>query len=329
VRRITICLFAALAQVAAHSECSLAQSYPDRPVKIVVGTTPGGQGDRIARLVGQSLSQLWGQPVVIENRPGADATIAAEAVAHAPQDGYTLLLAGQSNLVVAPALGRPLQYDPTRDFATIGRVARVPLGFVVRPSLPVKSIPDLIALAKAYPGRLTYGSSGSQSRLAVELLKTAEGLDIVEIPYTGSGTALSDLVAGRIDMMFFDLVLVRAHVDAGTLRLVAVASSRRAASAPDVPTVAEQGVRGFAVEPWYGLVAPARIPADTLALLRTRLAQLRRMPEIREQLEQLGYEPIEDSPEQFAADIVSDTEKFSAVIKRPEISNHGKPAYAR
>ena len=321
--RVMALLLALCALAALTSRPVLAQPYPSRPVRIVVGTTPGGQGDVLARLVGQHLAQVWGQPVVTENRAGADATIAAEIVAMAPADGYTLLLASRSNIVLATALGNKGRYDPVNDFAPIGRIAHVPLVLVVNPAVQATTVPQLIAIARDRPRELTYGSSGSISRLAVELLKASAEIDVLEIPYRGVGPALTDLLAGRIDMMFFDLAIVAPHLKAGTLRLLAPAGRRRTSQAPDLPTLAEQGIRGFPFEPWYGLVAPARTPVDVLAKLRTGLAEIRRRPEMKARLDELGYEPIDDSPQQFSADIAADIEKLSAVIKSAGIK--GEP----
>jgi tripartite-type tricarboxylate transporter receptor subunit TctC len=320
-RRATRCCWIAmlLAFAMLQSQSSTAQIYPERPVKIVAGTAAGGQSDRLARLVAQGLERLWGQPIVVEARAGADGTIAAEAVAHAPADGYTLLLGGQSNLALVAAQGRPLRYDPVADFAPIGRIARVPLVLAINARNPATTLSELISVAKAAPGALTYGSTGMQSRLATELFKAAEGLDIVEIPYKGVPPALSDLLAARIDMVFFDVSIVAPHAEAGTLRLLAAAGARRTALAPTVPTLDELGFRGFRVEPWYGLVAPANTPRDVLARLRSGLAELRRTPWLPRQLQQLGYEPIDDSPEQFSAELVGDIERFAAIIKAAKL----------
>jgi tripartite-type tricarboxylate transporter receptor subunit TctC len=313
---MALLLVAFLGLAVLQPEWELAQSYPARSVSIICGTAAGGQSDRIARLVAQSLGELWGLPVVVENRAGADTTIAAESVARATPDGYTLLLAGQSNLVLATVYraSQP-RYHPIADFAPIGRVARIPLVLAVNSGVKATTFAQLLDYAKARPGALTYASTGMVTRLGTELLKMAEGLDILEVPYKNQPAAIADLLSGRIDMMFIDLSVAVPHVKAGTLRLLAAAGSRRAVAAPNLPTLAELGIQGIPVEPWYGLVAPARTPPEVLARLRSGLAEVRRTPEFRQHLQQIGYEPIEDSPEQMAADIVSDIERFSGIVK--------------
>ena len=320
--RLASLLLASLALASLWPRPALAETYPARPIKIVAGTLPGGQSDRLARLVGEPLAQLYGQPVVIENRAGADGTIAADAVAHAAPDGYTLLLAG-SNLALVAARPTTVAYDPVTAFAAVGRIAYVPLVLAINARMAAATLADLIAIAKSRTGHLTYASTGSQTRLAGELLKASAHVDIIEVPYKGAPPALADLLAERIDMMFVDLSIVLPHVQAGTLRLLAAAGSRRAAAAPNVPTLAEAGVQGFAVEPWYGLVAPAATPPETLAKLRNGLAKVRQNPEVRQHLAQLGYEPIDDTAEQMAAQMIADIERFARLLKSAGIG--GRP----
>lgn len=319
MQRIKLSIAALLAFAMLPPQSSAAQGYPERPVRIAAGTAAGGQSDRLARLVAQGLEKLLRESVVVEARAGADGTIAAEAVAHAPADGYTLLLAGQSNLALVVAQERSLRYDPVADFAPIGRIARVPLVLAINPRVPATTVAELVSIAKAAPGTLTYGSTGIQSRLAAELFKAAEDLDIVEVPYKAVPAALTDLLAARIDMVFGDLSILAPHAEAGTLRLLAAASARRIASAPTVPTLDELGFRGFRVEPWYGLVAPAKTPPDVLARLQIGVAELRHEPAFQGQLQQLGYEPIDDSPEQFSAEIRGDIKRFADIIKAAKL----------
>jgi tripartite-type tricarboxylate transporter receptor subunit TctC len=242
--------------------------------------------------------------------------IAAETVARATPDGYTLLIGGQSNLALAAVQGGShLRYDPVADFAPIGRVARVPIMLAVNSGVKATSLAQLVDQAKARPGALTYGSTGMLTRLGAELLKSAEGLEILEIPYKSQPSALADLFAGRIDMMFNDLSALVPHVEAGTVRLLAAAGSRRAAAAPSGPTFAELGIRSVVVEPWYGLVAPVRTPPEVLARLRSGLAEVRRAPEFRRQLQQIGYEPLDDTAEQMAAEIIGDIKRFTGIVK--------------
>lgn len=302
------------------TQAGVAQGYPERTVKIVAPTAAGGQSDRLARLVAEGLERIWGSAVVVEPRPGADGTIAAEAVARAAADGYTLLLAGQSNLALVAAQGRPLRYDPIADFAAIGRVARVPLVLAINVRVPAATVAELVAVAKSKPGSLSYASTGIQSRLAAELFKATESLDIVEVPYKSLPAALADLLAARIDLGFFDASAVAPHAEAGSLRLLAAAGSRRSASAPSVATLDELGVPGIRVEPWYGLVAPSRTPPAVLATLRGALADLRGMPSFQEQLRKLGYEPLDDTPEQFAAEVANDIGRYANVLKAVKIA---------
>jgi tripartite-type tricarboxylate transporter receptor subunit TctC len=317
--RIKLSIAALLAFAMLPPQTSTAQGYPERPVRIVAGTAAGGQSDRLARLVAQGLEKLWSASIVVEARGGADGTMAAESVARAPADGYTLFMGGQSNLALVVAQGRSLRYDPVADFAPIGRIARVPLVLAINAGTRATTLAELISIAKAARGTLTYGSTGMQSRLAAELLKAAAGVDIVEIPYKGTSPALADLLAARIDMVFFDASIVAPHAEAGTLRVLAAAGARRVAVMPMVPTLDELGYRGLRVEPWYGLVAPAKTPPDVLARLRSGLIELRRLPEFQWQLQQLGYEPIDDSPEQFSAEIVGDIERFAAIVKAAKL----------
>jgi tripartite-type tricarboxylate transporter receptor subunit TctC len=297
------------------------QPYPSRPVRILTGNQPGTVSDITARLIGARLEQLWGTPVVIENRPGAGGAIAAEAVAKSPADGYTLLVAGQSNLVLGQAIGRDLRYDPQRDLAPIGRIVKVPFVLAVNSSVPINSVPKLIEYAKARPKQLTYATNGpgTLSQLSVELLTAATGTAMLAVPYKGLGSAMTDVVAGRVDMILTDYVGVAPQVKSGALRLLGVADAQRLSAAPEVPTIAEQGVTGYAVSGWYGLLAPAGTPPEILARLSSALDEVRRMAEVRQRLEELGCEPIEDSPAQFRALIAAELKKYSEITRRAGI----------
>jgi tripartite-type tricarboxylate transporter receptor subunit TctC len=302
-------------------DSGFAQLYPTRAVKLVVAQAPGAHNDVIARLFGQALADLWKQPVVVENHGGAGGTIGASLVAKAPADGYTLLIGGENNLALAPILVTNLPYDPIKDFIPIARLARVPYALAVNARIPARSLPELVAYARAHPGALTYGSggTGSMSSLGAELLKSAENLDIIHIPYRGSAPAVMALVGGQVDMVITDLSLLAQHEKTGALRLLAAAGAKRAPAAPDLPTIAEQGVAGFALDPWYGVVAPAGTPPDVVATLVSALSEVVRKPETRQSLEQLGYEPIVETPAQFAVAIRADIEKYSNLLKRAGI----------
>jgi len=300
---------------------SFAESYPTRPIRLVVPLAPGGQADIIGRTLGQELAEILKQPVVIDNRAGAGGTIGAEIVARAPGDGYTLLLGGSNNLAIAVSLVKEVRYDPARDFVPIGGAAIVPYALAVNSNLPVATVSELIAYARAHPGRLTYGSSGtgSSSSLAAEMLKSAAGIDIVHVPYRGSAPAVTALVSGQIDMMFADLSLLAPHAKAGTLRLLAAAGARRAPTAPDHATVAEQDNPGFAIEPWYGVVAPAGTPPEVVTTLSRALNLALKAPVVRQRFQQQGYEPFARTSMEIGALILSDIEAYATLIKRAGI----------
>ena len=299
----------------------IAQHYPSKPIKLVVALAPGGQNDVIARTFADALAEIVKQPVVVENHAGAGGTIGANLVAKAPPDGYTLLVGGAFNLTLAPALISKLSYDPAKDLEPLGGLARVPYAFAVRSAVPARSLPELIAYARANPGRLSYGSSGtgSMSSLAIELLKSAAGLDILHVPYKGSAPAVTALVAGQIDIVCMDLALLVQHAKAGTLRLLAAAGAKRPSMAADLPTAAERGLPELVLEPWYGVVAPAGIPVEVREKLAAALNQAVRNPELRQRFEQQGYEVIVDTPEAFGALIRSETEKFARLIETTRI----------
>jgi tripartite-type tricarboxylate transporter receptor subunit TctC len=300
------------------AETARTQTYPSRPIRILVGQQPGTPSDIIARLVAEKLTGLWTQSVVVENQPGASGTIGAELASKAPANGYTLLVASHSNLVLAKVAGNNLRYDPVLDFAPIGRVAYVPFVLAVNQKVPANSISELVALAKAHPGQLSYATAGSgtMSQLGIELLKAATGVDLLAVHYRGASSALVDVIAGRVDMMLVDYAILAPHVRSGALRVLGSGGRLRATAAPDVPTIAEQGIPGFAVNTWYGLVAPAKTPPEILLQLTEALSEIRRMPDVRTRLDQLGYDPIEDSPAQFRVLIGSEIEKYSELVRR-------------
>lgn len=309
------------------SHFALAQDYPVKPVRIVVGQSAGSAADAVARLIADSLSGVWQQPVNVENKGGAAGTIAADLVAKSPADGYALLLGGQGNLVIAATLDPALRYDPSRDFAPIARLASTPFFLITSAGVPAKTLPELVAYAKAHPGKLTYISygDGSVSRVAFQWLETAAGIDLLEIPYKGSAPATADLLAGRVDMGLYDFSAVEQHVSAGTLRMLAAIGATRATSAPDVATVAEQGVPGYTIEAWYGLLAPAGTPPDVVARISGAIDEIRRTASFRRRLADLSYEPVIDTPVQFAAVIRSDIARYAEIIKRAGIDARRNP----
>jgi tripartite-type tricarboxylate transporter receptor subunit TctC len=296
-------------------------AFPERTVRIVVGQTPGSTADNVARVAADALSAYWKQPVVVENHSGAGGTIAADLVAAAPADGYTLLLGNVSNLVVVAAYGdRNLRYDPLADFTPLGRIARTPFFIVARGDLGATTIPQLIALAKAAPGRLTYISygPGTLSRAAFDLFASMAGIELTEVPYRGSAPALADLLAGRVDLGVFEYANARQNIEAGRLRPLAALDARRSPAAPDIATVAEQGLPGYAVEAWYGLLAPDGLPADVQQQLAQALRETRRSPEMQRRIAQLSYESMHDGPAEFAATIRAEIEMYKRLAQRAQ-----------
>jgi len=310
-RAVAVCLaLAAVWPAQSHGE-----PYPTRPIRLLIGQAPGGHSDVLGRIIAQRLAMTLRQPVVVENRGGAGGTIAAEAVARSAADGYTLLFAGSNNLGLALLVDKELRYA-AQDFASIGAIARVSYGLAVNSAIPATSVAELVTFARANPGKLNYATSGaaSMSSLGFEMLKRAAAIDIVAVPYKGSGAAVNDFLSGHVHMMFTDLSMLATLASTGSVRLIAVSGSKRSAMAPDVATVAEQGHPELAIEPWYGLVAPAGTPADIVAKLNEALRDCLRAPEVRGQFERLGYVPIESSAEQLDAMIEQETKSFRAVV---------------
>jgi tripartite-type tricarboxylate transporter receptor subunit TctC len=294
-----------------------AADFPTRPVTLVVAFTPGGASDVLARILGRKLEQLLGQPVVIDNRPGAGGNVAAEAVAHGAADGYTLLAGNNAILATNAALYKKINFDPETDFAPIGLIGSQANILVVNPALPVKSMAELIALAKANPGRLNFASSGHglAAHLAGELFKAEAGIDIVHVPYKGAAPALQDVIAGHVQMMFATASSVVSHIQDGKVRPLAVATLRRTAVLPDIPTMDELGLKNFDATTWHGLVVPARTPAEVVATLHRALAATLDDPGVRKSLGDLGVDIIGGTPEDFGAYIKSEIPKWTAIIK--------------
>jgi tripartite-type tricarboxylate transporter receptor subunit TctC len=311
--------FAAVAAALGMLASSLcgAQTYPSKSVRIVVPFAPGGPNDVIARIVGQKLTELWSHTFVIENRGGAGGTIGVDMGAKSAPDGYTLIMGGSSNLAVAPSLYAKLPYDPLRDLAPVSNCAFVPYVVTVNPGVPARNIKELVAIAKTKSGFLSYGSSGtgSMSSLAAELINSTMGTQIVHVPYKGTAPSVTDMIAGQIDMMVADLSAVAPHAKSGKLRMIATAGSKRTRGAPDLPTVAESGYPGYAVDAWFGIVAPAKTPADIVGKVSSAIVGAMKSPDVRSRFEQLGYDPIGNSAAEFGATIRADIEKFAKIIK--------------
>ena len=311
--RITL-LALALFSVAALTH---AQTYPAKPVRIVVPFPAGGVLDRMTRVVGQRLAETWKQNVVVENRPGGTTIIATEFVARQPADGYTLLMMANT-FVINPALRDKLPYDIERDFTAVSQLAYTPNVFVTHPSLPVKTMKDVIALAKSRPGELAYASigQGTPQHLAGEMLKLVTGVNIIHVPYQGGAPSVTALLGGHVSMMFANLGEVQPYIDAGRLRLIAVATEKRVDTLKNIPTVAESGVKDLYSTSWFGMVAPAATPKDVIAKLHADIVRTLQMPDIRANLIAQNLNLVGSTPEQFATFIRSEYKIYADVIKR-------------
>jgi tripartite-type tricarboxylate transporter receptor subunit TctC len=294
-----------------------AQTYPAKPIRLVVPFPPGGTTDILAREVGQRLSQAFGQSVVVDNRPGAGGNIGSELVARSAPDGYTLLMATVGTHAINPSLYAKMPYDHVKDFAPVVLVASVPNVLEVTPSLPVYTVADLIKLAKEKPGQINFASSGSGTsiHLSGELFKAMAGVDMTHVPYKGSAPAIADLIGGQVQVMFDNLPSSLPQIKAGKLRAIAVTSAQRAPALPEVPTIAESGLPGFEASSWFGLVAPAGTPPAIIARINAEVNQWLQSPEAKEKLLAQGAAAAGGSPEQFAAYIRAETEKWARVVK--------------
>ncbi|MES2185083.1 MAG: tripartite tricarboxylate transporter substrate binding protein [Pseudomonadota bacterium] len=293
-----------------------AQTYPRKPIRIVVPLAAGGPTDSLARTIAVHLSDKWGQPVVVDNRPGANTNIGTDLVAKAPADGYTLLLT-VNNLTINPSIYPKLPFDPLRDFAPISLFATSPLVLVVNPSVPAKSVQELIALAKARPGQLQFGSpgNGSPPHLAAEMFSTLAHVKMFHVPYKEITQATSDLMGGQIDLMFPGSPIALPQVRSGKLRALATTGAKRTPAAPDLPTVAEAGLPDFEVSLWYGLLAPAKTPPAIVQQLQSELARMEALPSVVQQWAGLGVEPVHTTPQEFAAYLKRDLEKWQKVVR--------------
>ncbi|MBI3068298.1 MAG: tripartite tricarboxylate transporter substrate binding protein [Betaproteobacteria bacterium] len=294
----------------------LAQSYPTGPLRIVVPFPPGGGTDIFARALAQKLNESWGQPAVVDNRGGANGTIGAALVAKAPPDGYTMLVA-PSGFAVNPSIYRALPFDAVKDFAPVTQLAASPLVIVVHPSLPARSVKELIALAKARPGEINYGSSGNGSppHLATELFKYMTGINMVHIPYKGAGPAAIDVVGGQISLYFMNMLQAKPLAQSGKVRALGVTSPRRFPALPEVPAVAEAGVPGYEMTNWYGLFLPAGSPKAALGKLHAEVARILNLPDMKDRLAADGAVVVASTPEQFAAFLKQEMAKFAKVVK--------------
>ena len=303
--------------VAVSGRDVIAQDYPVKPIRLVAPFAPAGTIDVLARAIGQRLTEAWGQPVVVENRPGAGGNIGTESVAKSAADGYTMLLISVG-FASNPALYSKLPFDPIKDFAPVTLVATTQNVLIVHPSVPARSARELIQLAKSRPGQLNFGSSGTgtSQHLAGELFKSMAGVQMQHVPYRGSAPALTALIGGEVSLMFNNLLTALPHVKAGRLRALAVTSAERSPAAPEIPTMAESGLPGYDVSTWYGLLVPAGTPKEIVARLNAEVVRILNLPELKERLRSQGADVIPSTPDQFAAHIRQEMVKWAQVVRQ-------------
>lgn len=311
----TYILYALLA--ASTGGGAYAQAYPTKPVRIVVGFAPGGGTDLVARIIGAKLTELHGQGFIVENRAGATGTIGADITAKSPPDGYTLMMGHVNSHGIAPNLFKKLPYDAQRDFAMVAYVGYVPNVLVVHPSIPAKTVAELVAIAKAQPGSLNYASSGvgSTQHLAGELFQLTTGAKLTHVPYKGSGPAVVDLIAGHVVMNFDTMPPVLPHIRSGKMKALALTTPQRSSQLPQVPTMIEAGLKGFEMTNWYGVMAPAKTPRDVVSRLNAEINRIMAMPDAKAKLEEAGTQLNPMSTEQFAKFLGSEIIKYAKLIK--------------
>jgi tripartite-type tricarboxylate transporter receptor subunit TctC len=310
--------FAAAAALMLIAGAAMAQAWPSKPIRYVVPFAPGGTTDILGRTIADKLAIALGQPVIVENKPGAGGGVGAEFVAKSPADGYTIMGGTISTHAINASLYKNLGYDPVRDFVPITLIARVPNMLVVNPSLPASNVKELIALLKANPGKYSFASSGNgtSQHLSGELFKTMTGVEMQHIPYKGSPPALADVVGGQVAMTFDNITTALPLAKGGKLRALAVTTAERTSVAPDVPTLAEAGLAGYEVGSWQGVFAPAGVPADIVKRLNAEIVKIINLPEVRDKLLALGAEPAPNSSAEFAALVKSEVTKWADVVKK-------------
>lgn len=321
MRMVRLAVIAALALVPATAIDAQSTDYPNHPIKMIVGFAAGGGTDVVARIMAQKMSEILGQPIVVENRTGASGMIAAQDVAKADADGYTLMMGSQTTFAVAPHLYRKVKVDPEKDFAGIALTGASPLVLVVNPSFGAHSVADVIAMAKADPGKINFGTGGlgTTPHMTAELFQHEAGIRLVHVAYRGEAGAITDLLAGQIPLMFANLSAVMGNIKSGTLRALAVTSAKRSPSAPETPTVAESALPGFAAETWFGIVAPAGTPKDIRAKLNAAARDALDRDDTRARFAELGMTTGTSSPDELDAYIKSEIAKWSRVINEANI----------
>jgi tripartite-type tricarboxylate transporter receptor subunit TctC len=295
---------------------ALAQNYPDKPIRVIVSVPAGATPDVTARLVTPGLAQQLGQPLVVDNRGGAGGLIGAELAAKAAPDGYTLFISSPGALTILPHL-RKVPYDTLKDFAPVSLISIGPFVLIAHPSVPARTVKELVALAKAQPGKLNYASAGNgvANHLAMELFKQMAGVDITHVPYKGAPQAVTDVVAGHMNMMFNSIAPIVGHIKAGRVRVLGIASSKRSPQLPEVPTISEAGVPGYESENWFGMFAPAKTPKRIVSRLNEAVAKVVRTPEIQSQFAALGADAVGNSSEEFAAFVRRDMQQYAEVVR--------------
>ncbi|HEX2543851.1 MAG TPA: tripartite tricarboxylate transporter substrate binding protein [Ramlibacter sp.] len=307
----------AVAALALSTGTAFGQAFPNKPVRIVVPQTPGGASDALARIVGQKLSDRWGQPVVVENKAGAGGNVGTEYVARSPADGYTLLMSYVGTQAINGSLYKSLPYDPYKDFATVATLATVPFAVVTHVNFAPKTMQELVAYAKANPGKVNFGSAGNGSlnHLLGEMANMNQGIKLVHVPYKGAAGALTDTIGGQIQMTFTSLPSVAGHIRGEKVRALAVTGTRRSAAFPNVPTLAEAGLTGFELSPWFGLLAPAGTPEAVVRRINADVAEVLKDRDLLEKFAASGADPYVTAPEQFARILQDDIQKWAHVVK--------------
>jgi tripartite-type tricarboxylate transporter receptor subunit TctC len=296
---------------------AFAQAFPSKPVRIIVPQTPGGASDALARVIGQKLSERWGQPVVVENKAGAGGNVGTDYVAKSPADGYTLLMSYVGTQAINGSVYKTLTYEPYKDFVPVATLATVPFALVVNQNFPVKTAPELIAYAKAHPGGVNFGSAGNGSlnHLLGEMVNMNQGVKMIHVPYKGAAGALTDTIGGQIQMTFTSLPSVVGHIRSDKVRAIAVTGSKRSPAFPNLPTFSEAGIAGLELSPWFGLLAPAGTPEAVVRKMNADIADLLHDKDVVEKFAQLGADPYITQPEQFGRILQDDIQKWAQVVK--------------
>jgi len=321
MKRFLFQAFLALGLVGAVLPSVQAQGYPNKPIRLIVPFPPGGGNDVIGRIIAQKLTERFGQQVVVDNRAGANGIVGLQALMQAPPDGYTIGVAAAGPMAVNPSLYDKLPYDSLKDFAYVTNMVIFPLILITHPSVPVKTTQELVNLAKAKPKQIFFATpgSGNSAHLAGELLNSMANIQTVHVPYKGQGPAMADLVTGQVQMMFASIPSVLAQVKSGQVNAIAMGSAKRVPSLPDIPTLSESGVPGFEAYSWVGILAPAKTPKDIITKLNKEIVDILKQKDVADTLNQQGALPVGDTPEQFAAYVKAEINKWGAVVKSANI----------